>query len=186
MKRPDFFKVSKKEILCYLLSSRSSAWPVWILAIIGFVFLVIGVFFEWRFFVAGLIVIFTLIPTVMFFIFYSHMLDNQMIANLLPHTVEPHQGGYLVRIYRKVSSEGKDDDEEDEWVETRRMTIFDSAVRKRSDIGGFTVLDLVDSPVKVLYIPRGMMPIADFCEIKDDSYMSLAANHEPLAHQNET
>lgn len=166
MKRPDFFKVSKGEIACYLLSTNAIAWPIWTLVFVGLVLLILGVFIEWRFFVAGLIVIFTLIPTVMFFIFYSHMLDTQMISNLLPHTVEPHQGGYLVRIYRKSSDANEDDDADDDWIESSRMTIFDSNVKKRKDLGDFTVLDLVNSPVKVLYIPRGMQPLAEYCEMK--------------------
>ncbi|MCM1489541.1 MAG: hypothetical protein NC095_01750 [Muribaculum sp.] len=151
-----FFKVSKSEIAGYILGSVSKSWILWLVALIGCLLSVGGFFIDWRLLVMGLMALFTIVPSIGFFIFYSCILDSHIVANMLPHTVEPHPEGYLVRIFRKKMNDEDDQNDEIEWIESQSMTILDSNVVRRKDKGDFSILHLVDSPVRLLYIPRGM------------------------------
>lgn len=150
----------------YLLTTPSIAWPVWLLVVVGLVLTAIGAFNDWRLLMVGLMIILAILPSLSYYIYFSHMLDTHMIANVLPHTIEPHPGGYFVTIFREEQRHDARNEEDTEWVEAGRMTIFESKVKKSRVLGNFKVLTLVDSPVKVLYIPKELEPEHHSCNIK--------------------
>lgn len=165
MERSDFFIVGRKELIYYLLSSPAISWPLWLTLGLGLVLIFTGAVCDVRVMFLGLILCLTVAPTMAFFIYFSKMLDTHIMINILPHTIEGHPGGYLVRIYRAEPLQDEDDKDKVEWIETGKMTIFDSKVVKRIDRREYSILFLVDSPVKVLYIPRGLQPLPTVCEI---------------------
>lgn len=165
METPDFFIVSRKELILYLFTSPTVSWPIWLIGGIGLFAAIVGVFVDVRVMFVGLMLLLAVMPMVAFFIYFSCILDNHIMINILPHTIESRPGGYLVRIYREDRNEGADGREELEWVETGRMTIFESKVVKRVEKFNASVLYLVDSPVKVLYLPKDLHSEPVSCEI---------------------
>lgn len=184
----EFFKVSSGEMLWNLLTSPSASWHIWILTAIGCVAIVAGAILDIRVMVLGLLICLSLVPPVVVFMYYSHVLDTYMIANILNHTVERCPGGYRVRIFReesdeeaehgiadnlkveKDSSDGKAKDSDargKRWIEAAAMTVYDAKVTKRRNRGAFSVLYLEDSPVKVLYVPNGITPS---CHAAEQAY----------------
>lgn len=149
----------------YLLTTPSIAWPVWLLVVVGLVLTAIGAFNDWRLLMVGLMIILAILPSLSYYIYFSHMLDTHMIANVLPHTIEAHPGGYLVTIFREEQKHDARNEDDTEWVEAGRMTIFESKVKKSRALGNFKVLTLVDSPVKVLYIPKDLEAEHHSCNI---------------------
>jgi len=147
------------------MSSPSISWPVWAVGLVGAILTLAGALCDVRIMMVGLIICLTVMPMLAFFIYFSNMLDTHIMLNVLPHTLESKPGGYLVRLYREDRGKDSDGNENVEWVETGSMTIFDSKVRKRVEKSDLSVLYLVDSPVKVLYIPKGMQPLPLCCEI---------------------
>lgn len=170
MDRPDFFKVNRADIIWYLFRDVSVSLPIWIAIGVSLILVVVGAFIDWRLLVLGIAVALTVIPGAAFFIYFSHMLDTQTIANVLPHTVESYPGGYLVKIFREEVSEDENGDQHHDWIEYSHITIFDSRVKKRTDMSYFSVLQLEDSPINVLYIPKGMEPKPLYCQVKNHTY----------------
>lgn len=145
------------------MGNAAISWSVWLVGIIGIVTIVLGAIFDTRFLIVGLIICLTIMPMLAFFIYFSNILDSHIMLNVLPHTIESKPGGYLVRIYREDRHDDCDGNEVKEWVETGRMTIFDFKVKKRVEKDDYSLLYLVDSPVKVLYIPKGLQPLPQCC-----------------------
>lgn len=163
---PDFFIVNRSELISFLMGTTSISWPLWLTAGVGLILIVVGAFFDVRILFLGLIVTLTIAPTMAFFIYFTNLIDTHIMLNMLPHVIEPKHDYYLVRIYRKEPRKDENGDPEDKWVETGTMTIFESKVTKRVDKGPYSILHLIDSPVKVLYIPRGMHSMPISCELK--------------------
>lgn len=153
MENPQPFTVSRNLIFKTLIFTAKSGWPVWVIFIIGVLISVLGYFFDLRFLFVGLIVIFTMLPTTAFFIFTKYMFDSEMVANLLNHTVEKRPNGYLIHIFRPRDISDKCP-EDVMWVESGRLTIFDSSVVKSRIMNGYEVLYLKDAPLSILFIPR--------------------------------
>lgn len=164
METPDFFIVKRSELVSYLMGNPRISWPLWLTAAVGVILIIIGAFVYLRVLFLGLIVTLTIAPTMAFFIYFTNLIDTHIMLNMLPHTIEPKIERYFVTIYRKEPH--KDDDSEFDWVETGTMTIFESKVVKRVEKGQYSILHLIDSPVKVLYIPKGMQPLPVSCELK--------------------
>lgn len=164
METPDFFIVKRSELVSYLMGNPRISWPLWTTAGIGLILVAVGAFVDLRVLILGLIVTLTIAPTMAFFIYFTNLIDTHIMLNMLPHTIEPKIERYYVTIYRKEPH--KDDDSEFDWVETGTMTIFESKVVKRVEKGQYSILHLIDSPVKVLYIPKGMQTLPVSCELK--------------------
>lgn len=145
MDRLDFFKVSGREMFWNLLTTPSASWHIWTLAIVGVSVFVFGCLFDVRIMVLGLLICSSMVPPVVMYMYFSHVLDTYMIANVLNHTVERCSDGYRVRIYREV---------DDAWVEAAAMTVLDSKIAGCRNRGAYSVLYLEDSPIKVLYVPN--------------------------------
>lgn len=181
MNQPDFLKVSRKDLLAYMMCSARISWPLWAVGVIGLFVTLVGALSDWRIMLVGLIICLSVAPTIAFFIYFSNLLDSHIMINILPHTVESRPGGYLVRIYRPNMDKVQDEDNspdsgrescadrQPDWIETGKMTVFESNVVKRSDSGNFSILTLVHSPVKVLYIPRALHAAPVSCGIRHGS-----------------
>lgn len=166
MDTPDFFIVKRSELIFFLMGTPSISWPLWLTLGVGLILILIGALFDVRILFLGLIVALTIAPTMAFFIYFTNLIDTHIMLNMLPHVIEPKQDYYLVTIYRKDMHKDDSDAPEDKWLETGTMTIFESKVTKRVDKGPYSILHLIDSPVKVLYIPRGMHSLPVSCELK--------------------
>lgn len=154
--KTDFFTVSRSELISFMMSSLGISWMLWMVAGIGLMLVVVGAFGDLRVMALGFIVCLAIAPTMAFFIYFTNLIDARIMFNMLPHTVEPKTDYYLVEIFREDFHKNDDGDMESSWVRSAKMTIFGSKVTKRVDKGQYSVLYLVDSPAKVLYIPRGM------------------------------
>lgn len=153
METPQPFTVSRNRIFWTLLTNPSTGLFLWIILLIGLIFIVLGCFKDLRYLILGLIICLTALPAMAFFAFVNYMFASEMVANLLHHTVERHNEGYLLRIYRPANQEipievGKT------WIESGRLTFYDSNIVKKKYTNDYEVVFLKDSPLNILYIPR--------------------------------
>lgn len=147
------FTVSRNIIFKTLILNPSTGWLLWIVFLIGLALIGLGSVVDLRYLVIGLIIWVGIIPTMAFFQFINYMFASEMVANLLHHTVECRPNGYLIRIYRPADP--NDSNEKDEtWIESGRLTIFDSSVVKRKLTNEYEVVFLKDAPLSMLYVPR--------------------------------
>lgn len=147
------FTVSRGIIFKTLLVTPSTGWPIWAVLFVGLVLLAFGCFFDLRYFVFGIIVCCTIVPTIALFRFVNFMLGSEMVANLLNHTVERRPTSYLIHIFRPADKTNPVE-EDKTWVESGRLTIFEHNVVKRSFTRDYEVLFLKESPLTILYVPR--------------------------------
>lgn len=153
MENPQPFTVSRATIFKTLIFSKKTGWMLWIVFFIGFILSAIGCFFDFRYLILGLIVCLTMLPTMAFFIFVHHMFASEMVANLLNHTVERYNNGFLLRIYRPADK--SDPIEKDkEWIESGRLSLFDSNIVRSRTTSDYEVFFYKDSPLAILYVPR--------------------------------
>ncbi len=136
-----------------LISSPSTGWPLWAVFLIGLVFILIGCFVDIRYLILGLIVILTVIPGMAFFIFANYMFASEMVANLLNHTVERRPNGYTIHIFRPAD-QNEPIERGKTWIESGRLTLFDSNVVKTKMTSRYEVVFFKESPLSTLYIPR--------------------------------
>ena len=147
------FTVSRATIFKTLILSPSTGWLLWIVFAVGLVLTILGCFLDPRYLILGLIVILTVFPAMAFFMFVNYMFATEMVANLLNHTVERRQSGYLLRIFRPADK--SDPVEKDkEWIESGRLSFFDSNIVKTKITPKYEVVFLKDSPLSILYVPR--------------------------------
>ncbi len=146
------FTVSRNTIFKTLILTPSTGWPIWIVFFIGLVLTTIGCFVDLRYLILGLIVILSVIPAMAFFLFVNYMFASEMVANLLNHTVERRPNGYIIHIFRPADQNdpierGK------RWIESGRLTMFDSNVVKIKSTCNYEVVFFKDSPLTILYKP---------------------------------
>lgn len=147
------FTVSRSTIFKTLILSPSTGWLLWIVLAIGLGLIIIGCIVDLRYLILGLIVCLTMLPTMAFFLFVNYMFASEMVANLLHHTVERRDHGYLLRIFRPADQSdpieaGKT------WIESGRLTFFDSNVVRIKTTAEYEVVFLKNSPLSILYVPR--------------------------------
>ncbi len=153
METSKLFAVSRNTIFKTLLSNPSTGWMLWLALLIGLAVTVYGCFADVRCLILGLIICLSVVPSMAFFIFVNYMFATEMVANLLDHTVERHNKGYLVRIYRPVNPD-EQVEEDKTWIECGRFTLFDSNIVKQKTTSEYEVLFYKDSPLSILYVPR--------------------------------
>lgn len=158
METPQLFAVSRNTIFKTLICNPSTGWMLWLVLLVGLALTVFGCIADVRFFILGLIICLTVVPSMAFFIFVNYMFATEMVANLLDHTVERRYHGYLVRIFRPV---GPDEHVEDgkTWIECGRFTLFDSNIVKIKTINQYKVIFLKDSPLSILYVPKNLQEV---------------------------
>ncbi len=149
------FTISRNTVFWTLITTPATAWLLWIVVFIGLILIALGCFFDLRYLILGLIVCLTVLPTMAFFQFINYMFATEMVANLLNHTIERHNDGYLVRIFRPANQEepietGKT------WIETGRLTLFDSNIIRTKSTNEYEVVFFKDSSLSILYIPKDL------------------------------
>lgn len=149
------FTISRNTIFWTLITTPSTAWILWTVLIIGLALSVFGAIFDMRYLIMGLIVCLTVVPTMAFFLFVNYMFASEMVANLLHHTIERHNKGYLLRIYRPANQDepieaGKT------WIESGRLSFFDYNIIRTKSTNEYDVIFLKDSPLNILYVPKNI------------------------------
>lgn len=147
------FTVSRNTIFKSLVFSPSIGWPLWAVLFIGLILTALGCFYDINYIILALIVCLTVLPAMAFFLFVKYMFATEMVANLIHHTIERHANSYVVHILRPAEQsdpleKGK------EWIETGRLTLFDSNIIRRKTTSEYEVLYYKDSLLDILYIPR--------------------------------
>lgn len=153
MEKTQPFTVSRNTIFWTFLTNPSTGLFIWIVLLIGLIFIGIGCFMDIRYLILGLIICLTALPAMAFFAFVNYMFASEMVANLLNHTVERHNNGYLLRIYRPANQDepieaGKN------WIESGRFSLFDSNIIKKKFSNKYEIIFFRDSPLSVLFLPR--------------------------------
>lgn len=147
------FTVKRITIFKTLLLAPAKGWPVWAAFFIGLLLTTAGCFIDLRFLLFGLIIWLTVVPMIALFQFVNFMLGSEMVANLLHHTIERRNSSYLIHIFRPADKSNPIEADKS-WVESGRLTVFDTSVVKKSYTNDYEVLFLKDAPLSVLYLPR--------------------------------
>ncbi len=150
------FKVDGWTVFTTLLSSPAG-WPVWAILALGFVLVVVGCLADARLIIVGLMICIALAPGVAAYIYFGHTLSPQIVSNMLPHTLERTDGGFLLRVWRPEESEEEQADEEKgdcQWVESSVITLSDSKIVRKKTTVAYELFYFKDSPLKILYVPR--------------------------------
>ena len=153
MENPQPFTVSRNTIFKTLIFSRSTGWPIWLLSFLGFAATIIGCFYDVTYLILGLIVCLTVLPTMAFSLFVNYMFASEMVANLLNHTVERRSNGYHLRIFRPADQSDPHEAGKT-WIESGRLTLFDSNVVRTESTTEYDVIFFKDSPLAILYVPK--------------------------------
>lgn len=146
------FTVGRDTIFKTLISTPSSGWTIWIVLLIGIMFIAVGCFVDIRWLIIGMLICLAVVPALAFFIYFAYVLASDMVANVVHHTVERQSDGYVLRIFRKVDDESGD--AESAWIESQRLSIFDSNIVKVKTTNEYEIVFLKDSPLSILYVPR--------------------------------
>lgn len=151
METPQPFTVSRNTIFLTLILTPRTGWLLWVVMAIGLGLIVIGCFLDLSYIILGLIVCLTMLPAMAFFLFVNYMFASEIVPNLLNHTVERRDNGYLLRIFRPAE---QDDNKDNEWIESGCLTLFDSNIVKKKVTSDYEVVLFKDSPLTILYVPR--------------------------------
>ena len=147
------FTVGRGIVLKQLILSPSTGWPVWCALFSGVALAVAGCFTDDRLMVLGLMICVCVIPAVVAFVYFFHILSPDMVANLLPHTLERRPDGYTLRIWSR--SEPEDGSKvETCWKESGRVMLYDSDIVASKSTFDYEMLFFKDSRMKILYVPR--------------------------------
>ena len=147
------FTISRNTIFKTLVLNPSTGWLLWIVFAIGFILTVVGCLIDIRYLILGLIVLLPALPAMAFFVFVNYMFASEMVANLLNHTVERRNNGYLLRIFRPADKNDPIEKDKD-WIESGRLTFFDYNIVKTKITPEYEVIFLKDSSLSILYVPR--------------------------------
>lgn len=152
------FSVDRGEVFKALLLSPSSGWPVWATLAVGLIVTAAGAAVDARFVMLGLMICVAVTPGLVAFVYFSHTLDPEMVANLLPHTLERVEGGFRVCLWRHRDEDEPTGDTPEEapggWMRTGMISLSDEKITGRKTTFGYEVLYFKDSPMKILYVPR--------------------------------
>ena len=134
-----------------LLLNPSVSWRLWTLMAIGGVLVIAGIIFDVRLVAVGLMICLTIIPTVAFFMFFKTMLSEDVLPNLLPHSVCKERGSFVLTTFRE---EHADEDSDDiRYVKTGSFIINEDAGYKCSFISEYRVLWLKNDRFTLLFLP---------------------------------
>ncbi len=155
MNDPQPFKVDGWTVFTTLLSS-AAGWPVWAVLSCGIIFVGVGCFADVRLVIVGLMICVAVVPGIALFIYFGHTLSPRMVGNMLPHTLERTDGGFLLRVWRQEESEEEQDDKDKgdvRWVESSVIALSDSKIVRKKTTVAYELFYFKDSPLKILYVP---------------------------------
>lgn len=150
------FSVRGLDIFWDLLRHSRTGWPMWLCIIFCAIFLAFGIMMkDTRFLIVGVMFWLTIVPVTCFFLYYYYLFSEDMLANILPHTMERNRDGYTLWMYKKLVLRDSDDDgaEKTKWMVCGRISVMDASVIKTRKCFNYTVLYLEDAPMSVLYVP---------------------------------
>ena len=153
MEATEPFTVERSAVARTLLSKRAVGWPLWSAVTAGLLLTASGCLWDLRLTVLGLMVCVAVAPSVAALIYFSRTLAPDMVANLLPHTLERQDGGYLLRLWRRPDPEVPEEAGMD-WMESGCISLSDSNIVERKTSGEYEMLFYKDSGMKILYVPR--------------------------------
>ena len=147
------FTVDRMAVGKHILLRPSASWPVWMVLCAGILISVAGCVSDVRLLMVGLMLCVAVAPAVAVFIYFSHTLSPDMVANLLPHTLERRPDGYMLRLWRRPDT---DDDSEGspDWMETGSIMLYDRDIIASKSSFDYEMLFFKDSLMKILYVPR--------------------------------
>lgn len=147
------FTVDRSAVLKHLMLLPSDGWPVWLAVIAGISLCVVGFIIDLRLLALGLMLCVAVAPAIGVFIYFSHTLSPDIVANLLPHTLERRPDGYRLRVWRRPDQE--DDSESGaDWIETASFMLYDRDIIASKSSFDYEMLFFKDSLLKILYVPR--------------------------------
>lgn len=147
------YRVDGSAVLKTLLLSPSSGWPAWLAMASGVVLAGAGALFDVRFVLLGLMMCVAVAPSIVVFLYFSHALSPGVVPNLLPHTLDRSDDGYVLRIWRKSDPE-EAGEEQAAWVETGSIALCDANIVDRKTSFEYEMLYFINSRMKILYVPR--------------------------------
>lgn len=158
------FSVERAVVLKTLLFSPSCGWPIWTALAAGLLLVCMGCCYDVRYVVLGLMLCVAILPGIVAFIYFSRTLAPDMVPNILPHTLERCDEGFLVRIWRQEPDEGSEQEPPMEqaeypadgplWVQSGLISLSDKKIVSRKTTVGYDVFYFKESPMKILYVPR--------------------------------
>lgn len=73
--------IDKKELLLTFICSYKVSWPLWIAISLGVILFVVGAVCNIKIMLLGLIICFAMCPSIAFFIYYTKLIDIQILLN---------------------------------------------------------------------------------------------------------
>lgn len=156
MNPPEPFSVSRNAVLKTLLETPSKSWQIWCAGGIGIILTIIGCFGDIRYIVLGLMICVAVVPAIVAILYFSYSLSPQIVANLLPHTIEIIPDGFLLRIWKKKDPED-DTEETPGWLESSSIRLSSSdIIATKSTLEYKIILFSHYSPIHLLYLPYNL------------------------------
>lgn len=153
---PEPFSVSRSALLTTLLQSPSKSWQIWCAGAIGLILIIIGCFGDFRFLVLGLMICVAIVPAILAFLYFSYSLSPQIVANLLPHTLETLHDGYLLHIWKQEDLED-DTEESHRWSESYTIRLYSSDIETTKSTFDYDILFFSPtSPLHLLFLPKNL------------------------------
>lgn len=150
------FSVSRSAVLETLLKTPSKSWQIWCIGGIGIALIIMGCFGDLRFLVLGLMICVAVVPAIVAFFYFSYSLSPQIVANLLPHTIEALPDGYLLRIWKKEDPED-DNEETPRWIESSDIHLYSSdIIATKTNIDYKILFFSPSSPLSILFLPNNL------------------------------
>lgn len=152
MDAPGPFRVGRSTVLKDLILIPSSGWPIWVVMVMGIAVIAVGCFSDMRFIVLGLMICVSVVPALVAFIYFSRTLSPDIVANLLPHTLERCPDGYLLRIWCRNDEDNADGDVI--WIESGSIRLYDADVVATRTSFEYERIYFKNSLMKILYVPK--------------------------------
>ncbi len=157
------FRVSREAVFKTMLLAPSSGWPVWVAGGVGLFLICFGSIMDIRWLLVGLMICVAVVPGIAALTYFNYTLSPEIVANMLPHTLERIPDGFLLRLWRHPDSdndqesEGETDDGNaggEKWEQTAVMSLSDKKIVDRKTTNDYEVFYFKDSQLKILYVPR--------------------------------
>ena len=149
------FKVDGWTVFKTLLSS-AAGWPVWTALSIGVILIGVGCVVDVRLMVVGLMICMAFVPCIAVFLYFSYTLSPEMVGNMIPHTVERTDSGFILRIWRRedMDEDTDEDDKKQRWVESTVIPLSRSNIVECKTSYEYELFFFKDSDMRILYVPR--------------------------------
>lgn len=108
------YKVSQADIL-FLLLRRHASWALITIGVLIAAFLITSIILgDVRYAILALMVVFLLAPMVLALLYFYYALAEDIVFNILPHSLEIRGDEVIIRLFELIPKEEKKDTEEKE------------------------------------------------------------------------